>query len=299
MACNICLARLFRDAELNCMVRPSLGHESEPEWGVFGFPRVDKPKKIWVIGAGLAGMQAAAIAAEKGHRVTISEKRDRVGGQSATAAKGPWGDEEFMRLVNYLERYCERGKVEFEMGREVTAEDVKDSDADSIVIATGAVPKSDLPGADGDNVVSCLDVMDGKVKPKRTVAILGSGGIAIAVALYLIDNGDYDITLVHEGKKPGGDVNPSYIWRYMKKLKQGGVVREAFASPVEITAEGIVVKAGDDDKLIEAGTVILAEMRSVSELFGARKGVYLIGDAIIPRRGNSAILDGYKMGMRL
>ena len=231
--------------------------------------------------------------------MTISEKRDRVGGQSATAANGPWGDEEFMRLVNYQKRYCERGKVEFEMGREVTAQDVKDSDADSIVIATGAVPKSDLPGADGDNVVSCLDVMDGKVKPKRTVAILGSGGVAIAVALYLIDNGDYDITLVHEGKKPGGDVNPSYIWRYMKKLKQGGVVREAFASPKEITAEGIVVKAGDDDKLIEAGTVILAEMRSVSELFGARKGVYLIGDAMIPRRGNSAILDGYKIGMRL
>ncbi|MCK5552221.1 MAG: hypothetical protein KAJ09_03680, partial [Deltaproteobacteria bacterium] len=93
--------------------------------------------------------------------------------------------------------------------------------------------------------------------------------------------------------------NPSYIWRYMKKLKQGDVIREAFAKPKEITAEGIVVKAGEENKLIEAGTVILAEMRSVDDLFGARKGVYMIGDALLPRRGNSAVLDGYKMGMRL
>ncbi|MHC4608038.1 MAG: NADH:flavin oxidoreductase, partial [Planctomycetota bacterium] len=74
MACNICLARLFRDAELNCMVRPSLGHESEPEWGFYGFPKTPHPRKVWVIGAGLAGMQAAAIAAEKGHHVTVTEK---------------------------------------------------------------------------------------------------------------------------------------------------------------------------------------------------------------------------------
>jgi 2,4-dienoyl-CoA reductase (NADPH2) len=299
MACNICLARLFRDAELNCMVRPSLGHESEPEWGFYGFPKVDKPKKIWVVGAGLAGMQAAAIAAEKGHIVTVFEKRKRVGGQSATAAQGPWGDEEFMRLVNYLKRYCDRGGVKFELGHALTAEELKNSDADQVIVATGAVPASDLPGADGKNTVSCLDVMDGKVKAGRRVAILGSGGVAIAVALYLIENGEHEITLIHAGKKPGPDVNPSYIWRYMKKLKEGGVVREAFASPLRVEAGAVVLKAGEGEKRIEADTVILADMRPVNELFEAKKGAFLIGDALIPRRGNSAVLDGYKMGMRL
>lgn len=297
MACNICLARLFRDAELNCMVRPSLGHESEPEWGFYGFPKTEHPKKVWVIGAGIAGMQAAGIAAEKGHKVTVTEKSDRVGGQAATASHGPHGDEEFMRLVNYLKNYCDKGNVNFELGKEVTAEDIKNSDADYIIAATGAVPKSELPGA--DRAVSCLDVMDDKVKPGKRVVILGSGGVAISTALFLIEKGGYEISLVHAGKKPGADVNPSYIWRYMKKLKEGSVNQVRFAKPKEINEKGVLVETPEGETMIEADTVILADMHAVNDLSKAKEGVYTIGDAMIPRRGNSAIQDGYRMGMRL
>jgi 2,4-dienoyl-CoA reductase (NADPH2) len=297
MACNICLARLFRDAELNCMVRPSLGHESEPEWGFYGFPKTAHPKKVWVIGAGIAGMQAAGIAAEKGHKVTVTEKSNRVGGQAATASHGPHGDVEFMRLVNYLKNYCDKGNVTFELGKEVTAADIKNSDADYIIAATGAVPKSDLPGA--DRAVSCLDVMDDKVKPGKRVTILGSGGVAISTALFLIERGGYEISLVHAGKKPGADVNPSYIWRYMKKLKEGSVNQVRFAKPKEITEKGVLVETPEGETMIEADTVILADMAAVNDLSKAKEGVYTIGDAMIPRRGNSAIQDGYRMGMRL
>jgi 2,4-dienoyl-CoA reductase (NADPH2) len=300
MACNICLARLFRDAELNCMVRPSLGHESEPEYGFYGFPKSSNPKKVWVIGAGLSGMQAAAIAAEKGHQVTVTEKSDKVGGQSRIAANGPWGDEEFMRLVTYLKKYCDRGGVKFELGRAVSADDLEKSDADHIIVATGAVPYSRVDGADGKNVVSCLDVMDGKIKIGKRVVILGSGGVAIATALFLLDKGTCDeIALVCKGKKPGADVNPSYIWRYMKKLKEGKVNLVRFARPTKITDQGVTVTTPDGDQTVAAETVILADMQSVNDLSGVKKGVSTIGDALIPRRGNSAILDGYRLGMRL
>ncbi len=300
MACNICLARLFRDAELNCMVRPSLGHEADPEYGFYGFPKTENPKKVWIVGAGIAGMQAAAIAAEKGHTVKVTEKSDHVGGQSATAAKGPWGDEEFMRLVDYLKDYCDRGGVELELNKGVTKEELEKSDADYIIVATGAVPKSDIKGADGKNVVSCLDVMDGKVEYGKNVCILGSGGVAIATALFMLDQGKCDsISLVHKGKKPGADVNPSYIWRYMTKLREGKVNLVRFASPREITDQGVQVKTKDAEQLVEADTIILADMHSVDDLAKAKEGVFTIGDALIPRRGNSAVLDGYKMGMRL
>jgi 2,4-dienoyl-CoA reductase (NADPH2) len=299
MACNICLARLFRDAELNCMVRPSLGHESDPEYGFYGFPKSERPKKVWVVGAGLAGMQAAAIAAEKGHRVTVTEKSEVLGGQSATAAKGPWGDDEFMRLVNYLKQYCDQGGVTFETGKSVTPEAVEKSDADYIILATGAVPKSELPGGDGRNVVSCLDVIDGKVEVGPKVAIVGSNGVAISTALFLIEKGGLEISLIHAGKKPGPDVNPSYIWRYVKKLKQGGVNLVRFARAREITDAGVRAKTPDGELFVEADTVILADMVSVNDLSKVRSGVFTIGDALIPRRGNSAILDGYRMGMRL
>ncbi|MHC4608252.1 MAG: hypothetical protein ACYTAF_15185, partial [Planctomycetota bacterium] len=94
-------------------------------------------------------------------------------------------------------------------------------------------------------------------------------------------------------------VNPSYIWRYVKKLKEGKVALVARAKARKITAKGIVVDTSDGEKLVEAETVILAEMGSVNDLSKARKGVYTIGDAVMPRRGNAAILDGYRMGVRL
>jgi len=118
--------------------------------------------------------------------------------------------------------------------------------------------------------------------------------------LFLLDQGKCDsISLVCKGKKPGADVNPSYIWRYMKKLKEGDVNLVRFAKPKKISKKGVLVETEDGQQLVEADTVILADMHSVDKLRKAKQGVYTIGDALIPRRGNSAILDGYKMGMRL
>ncbi|NMC72630.1 MAG: FAD-dependent oxidoreductase [Myxococcales bacterium] len=299
MACNICLARLFRDAELCCFVRPSLGHESEPEYGFYGFAKAAKPKKIWIIGAGVAGMQAGAIAAEKGHQVTITDKADHTGGQLAAAAHGPWGDDEFLRLVRYLEHRCRQFGAKFELGRTVTKEEVKASDADEVVIATGAVPRTDIRGADGKNVVSCLDVFEGRAKVGRRAVILGDGGVAISTALLLLHRGGHEVTMIGKAKKPGRDVNPSYIWRYMSKLKEGKAVLVMQTKVEEITAEGVAVTTPDGPKTIPADTVILAEVQSVQDLVKARKGVRVVGDALLARRANAAILDGYRLGMRL
>lgn len=299
MACNICLARLFRDAELNCFVRPSLGHESEPAYGFYGFEKAADKKKVWIIGAGIAGMQAGAIAAEKGHEVTITDKADKVGGQLAIASQGPWGDEEFMRLVNYLEHRCKQFGAKFELGRTVTREDVKASDADTIIVATGAEPHVDVKGAELPHVVSCLDVFEKKVEVGKKVVILGDSGAAISTALLLVHRGGHDVTLVGKAKKPGQDVNPSYIWRYMKKLKDEKAAVVRLSAPREITERGVVVDTPDGEQLIEADTVVVAFMKSNDELSSAKKRIYSLGDAITPRRGSSAIQDGYKMGMRL
>jgi len=209
MACNICLARLFRDAEVNCFVRPSIGHESEPLWGYHGFGAAEEKKKIWIIGAGIAGMQAGAVAAEKGHDVTISDQADHTGGQLAAASHGPWGDEEFMRLVDYLEHRCKQFGATFEMNRTVTKEEVKASDADIIVVATGAEARADVPGVDGDNVVSCLDVFEERAQVGERAVILGDSGAAIATALLLLSRGGHKVSIVGQAKKPGLDVNPS------------------------------------------------------------------------------------------
>ncbi len=299
MACNICLARLFRDAELNCFVRPSLGHESEPDYGFYGFSPAQQKKKVWIIGAGIAGMQAGAIAAEKGHQVTISERADHTGGQLAAASHGPWGDEEFMRLVDYLEHRCRQFGASIELGRTVTREEAKASDADVIIVATGAAPHLDVKGMDKPSVVSCLDVFEKKAEVGKRAVILGDSGAAIATALLLLHRGGHQVSLVGKAKKPGQDVNPSYIWRYIKKLKDEHAVIVKNTTVKEITDGGVIIDSPDGEKLVEADTVIVATMKPNDELSDAKKRIYTIGDAITPRRGASAIIDGYKMGMRL
>jgi 2,4-dienoyl-CoA reductase (NADPH2) len=244
-------------------------------------------------------MQAGAIAAEKGHDVTIYEKAKHVGGQSAAASHGPWGDEEFMRLVRHLETRCSKAGAKFVLGKEMTKDAVKALEADEVIVATGALPRSDHAGATKKHVVSCLDVMNGRADVGKKVVILGNKGVGISVALYLLHRGGHEVTLVGRNKKVGEDVNPSYIWRYRKKLSDGGAVLVVKSDVLEIVDGGVRVKTPDGEQTIAADTVILAEMQENDTLSNARKGISVIGDALLVRRGNNAILDGYRMGMRL
>ena len=299
MACNICLARLFRDAELTCFVRPSLGHESEADWGFYGFPRARAKKKIMIVGAGLAGLQAGAVAAAQGHDVPIYEKKAKVGGQAAIAAKGPWGDSEFMRLVNHLKTRCEKHGAKIVTGTTVTPELIDQQAPDKVVLATGALPaRSAFPGGDGKNVVSCLDVMDGKVTPGKRVIVVGWTGVAISTALFLVEKGGYEVSLIGPAKKFGLDVNPSYIWRYMKKLKEGGVKQYTRHKIKALTPEGVCAQdAEGHEVIITCDTVVLANMTPNKEPEYKKREVYRIGDAIVTRRANGAVHDGYRLGM--
>jgi len=299
MACNICLARLFRDAELTCMARPTLGHESEPEFGFYGFSKAQKKKKIVVVGGGPAGLQAAAVAAERGHEVSVFEKEDKLGGQFEAASHGPWGDNEFMRMVTFLEAQCNKFGAKIETGVSMSKETLEEKDADAVIFATGAAPSMEVPGSDKENVVSCLDVLRGNVTPGKNVVILGSTGVAISTALFLIDKGGFDVTILDKAKKLGLDVNPSYIWRYKMKLKQGGAKQMTGHKVVEIKDNAVAaVDPEGKDTEVPFDTVILAKM--VPNTFKYDKGdVYTIGDGLLTRRGNAAIQDGYKIGMTI
>jgi 2,4-dienoyl-CoA reductase (NADPH2) len=301
MACNICLARLFRDAELTCFVRPTLGHEREADWGFYGFKPSPDKKKIMIIGAGLAGLQTGAVAAKKGHDVTIYEKKEKIGGQAASAANGPWGDNEFMRLVNHLKSLCEKNGAKIMTKKTVTPDLIKKEAPDEVVLATGALPdRTAFPGGDGDNVVSCLDVMDGAVTPGKRVVVLGWKGVAISTALFLVDKGGYDVSIVGPAKKFGLDVNPSYIWRYMKKLKGGGVKQYTQHKIKELKPKGVIaVDLEGKEVTIPCDTIVLANMAPNKELEYKNGDVYTVGDAIVTRRANGAIHDGYRLAMTL
>jgi len=326
VACQVCLARLFRDAAVTCTVRPSCGHEGEREWGYYGFPKAEVKRKIIVAGAGIAGLQAAAIAAEKGHDVTIYEKTGNIGGQWYYASRNPWGeksdhywdDEEFMRWVNHMKAQCDKHDAKIILNIPVTKELLKDEKPDSLVIATGAVPKvPKIPGVDKPHVVNMFDVFTGKAKIKGNVVILGGSGAAISLALYVIEKlqkekmEDAEIAMIDPAARFGTDVNPSYIWRYRLRLKEAKVHQLTFGNVKEITDETVVAdwtivdrktkeKQKFTDQIIPADTVILATLVPNKDLsYGANKSdVSMVGDCVWVRRGIDAIQDGYRLGMR-
>ncbi len=302
MACNICLARLFRDVPLTCMVRPTLGHEREAEYGYYGFEKVKEPKKVQVIGAGVAGMQAAVVAAQKGHDVTVREKTGQVGGQMRIASHGPFGDEEFMRLVNYLKTQCDKEGVKFSLNDEAGPEDFDKDVPDAVILTTGAsCVKPDIPGA--EKIADGHEVMDGKVKVGKSVVILGDSGVALSIAQHLVVEGDHEITVVGKAKKFGTDINPSYVWRVRKKLKEGNVQELRMSAPLKVTDEGVVAKTPDGETTVPADTVITAILKPNRELIDRleEKGIeyHIAGDVYAPRRGSHAVNEGYRMGMKL
>jgi len=300
VACNLCLARLFRDAPMTCYINPVCAHEWQPE---FHDPKpAEEQKNIMIVGAGPAGLECAYMAAKRGHEVHVYDKRDTVGGTLNEARHAPYGDDELWTCVDYQKVMCEKHGVNFHLGTEVTAETIEEELPDTVVLATGPVYQAP-PGADAAKVVYLSDVMTGKASVGERVVILGNRKPGIGCALFLAKQGK-KVALVGRDKSAGFDVNPSFKWRYMIYLRQNGVTAYNDADIEEFTDEGIVVRSYDGYRWpVACDTVVVADRLPNESLKKAVQSegieLFVIGDALIPRNLSSAVHDGYRIGMRV
>jgi 2,4-dienoyl-CoA reductase (NADPH2) len=301
VACNMCLARLFRDAPMTCYVNPVCAHESDPEWQIT--PAATQ-KNVMVVGGGPAGLECAYVAAMRGHEVDVYDSNSVLGGQVIPAAKAPYGDDELYGMIDYHKAMCEKAGVNFHLGTTVNPELIDEELPDAVVLATGAeFIKSDVPGFDGANVVCATDVLEGKIEVGDNIVVWGGKKPGIGVALYLAEKGK-KVTLVSRERKVGKDVNPSYIWRYIKKLNQKRVTTYKESDIEEITEAGVIVKNHYGTRVpVKADTIIYAERKPRQELKDAVKELnielHVIGDALVPRALSNALHDGYRTGIRL
>ena len=183
IACNqACLDHTFENKRSTCLVNPQACYETE-----LVYKKAKKPKKVAVVGGGVAGMSAATVAAARGHKVTLFEAKDILGGQFNYAKVIP-GKEEFFETIRYYTTELEHQGVTVKLNSPVTKAMLDAGKFDHVIIATGVVPRSlegKLPGADMPNVISYADLLSGKAEVGEKVAVIGAGGIGFDVSEYL------------------------------------------------------------------------------------------------------------------
>lgn len=298
-ACCRCYDDVASNKYMTCAINPLAGREGE-----YILTHAKKAKRVFIIGGGPAGMEAARVAALRGHRVTLFEARDKLGGQLHYANLLPFKDEWNSTLHHFITQ-LEKLQIDVRMNESYSAEKIEENMPDVVVVATGASPRvPDLPGIDGNNVATAIDIITGKKQAGQKVVIVGGGATGCETAELLTQQGK-QVTILEMLARIGSDYGPMNRWVVIDRLVEAGIRLETGVKAEAITKRGVkVIRAGQYPEFFEADTVILA-LGMVSADAIARNIedklpiVYKIGDAAKPAGFAEAIESGFRTGYQI
>jgi 2,4-dienoyl-CoA reductase (NADPH2) len=289
IACNqACLDRIFREDTASCLVNPRAGHELD-----FNSTAPASKKRIAVVGAGAAGINFAFNAAARGHRITLFETADKLGGQLLMARNIP-GKTEFDEMLRYFAKRLSEEDVEVRLSCAPTAVELAAGGYDEFVIATGVQPRRpEIPGIEHPKVLDYVQVLMHLCQVGQRVAIIGAGGIAFDVAEFLLGGApheppalkdfatEYDVDLdvqapggllpPHGRETPrrevtllqrsngrlGANLSPSTGWIRRDKLKRLGVKMLGGVAYERIDDAGLHIRVDGQALVLEIDTVIV------------------------------------------
>ena len=317
ISCNqMCWGRRYRDYWISCLVNPSVGREWE--WGGDTFERTDTPQRVLVVGGGPAGLEAARVAAERGHHVTLKEAGPELGGLFRLAGLQPRRSQ-ITELIEWYQRELERLDVQVQVNSPMFADDITSFGADHVVMATGSQPsgtgfqrqlplQSELPGVHLPSVSSIEDVLSHQSRPGTRVVLIDDTGDwrGGGTAWWLAERG-HEVVIVTSFPMVGHNVQrTSSDWRLRARLAELGVTWRTESVVTEWTAEGARVRRflGGPEEFVPADSLVLATINTpVTEVLDDVRGmlddVHPVGDAVAARLAVHAIYEGRVTGMAL
>jgi len=298
-ACNLgCNDRMYLQRDISCQVNPMAGREID-----FRIESATKKKKVLIIGGGPAGMEAARVAALRGHDVFLFEKEERLGGQLILAAAAP-GKGEYERLINYYKYQMEKLKVHV-IYEEADKGQINRIKPDVIIVATGGKPK--IPEGlkvESDLAVKAWEILKGKKILGEKIVIVGGGQVGCETAEFLLDQGN-KIIILEMLENVAADMSKRARKLLLDKLIKNGVeiIKEAVVQKIsnsEIRFErgGLGQKIKDFDHVVLAlGTV--SERTLLETLKDLGVPVFSVGDCVSPRKAIEAIREAFEAALEL
>lgn len=311
LSCNqMCWGRRSRDYWISCLINPSAGREFK--WGGDRFMPAEKPMHVLVIGGGVAGLEAARVAAERGHKVTLAEASDRLGGQFRLAGLTP-RRHQIIDYLDWFERQLSKLQVKVLLNTPLDANETKAIGADVVIVATGSVPDSKafqrampehdaLPGITLGHVVSAEDVMARIARPGNRVILLDEtanwkgGGTALTLA-----EAGHEITVVTAAPAVMAEMTRTNADLQLRaRLRELGARMLTETVLREWHGNGATIESfGGTPEFIAADTLVVAATNVSERSLGDELAASMIGDAVAARNAAMAIYEGRMLAMGL
>ncbi len=299
IACNQgCITRLQQGKQPTCAVNPVAMREVR-----YALRPCVQPKKVVVVGGGVAGMEAARTAAMRGHKVFLYEKNGSLGGNLI-----PGGSHSFKKEVRELNAWYQNElkalPVEIHTGETVTSEQLRNMDADVIILATGSVPvMPNIPGMDDKKVLGCMEAFAHPEKVGQKVMVIGGGLVGCEMALDYAQDGK-EVMVVEALPKilSAGILSPIPNGQMIHDLFEHHHVTVLEKHRLSAVENGKVILESDGQKkVLDADTVVIAvgfrpAPSMAQELQGCGAVVYEIGDGQKVSTILHAVWDGYEVG---